>query len=451
MAQITWRNVANTVTGNPAAALSSASSAFASAGVGAQRLLTNSLERQKLERAQTTDDALQSIFGEGDLAGIDQDANFGAILKAQQDKLTGDAQIGANQAAQAAAEQRLAVSKLDNSPEARRIKDERAQAQLENDQARLGISRATEQRQTNAYNLLAKDAEDLRQNDEAWDIHFGEATKDIRAEQTRLIDEITNNPDLNIGQRQKQIEAVKKKADAATEDVRQNEALRFTSKLKVENPGVSTKGRAFDIADLLSKEGRDRENLRNKAEIEFQQKQRNQLKGFFGTTTSTSLAGMGLGAGGEPYSLETDGAIADNTITGSQAIADVEDLARLNNSNHFGIDDNMPVRYQRKVKAIVKAVGGNKEIFDEVMVNVDYNRDTAFFGFGGEDDVTGLPDINDVRKIVEAYKTKARKIYEGQKPEEARNVQDDFFNQGTSTPNVDIAEIAKTYGGTIQR
>lgn len=81
MAQITWRNVANTVTGNPAAALSAASSAFANVGARSDKMLQAAIARDELAQKNLTDDATQRIFGKGELAGIDKGAGCPARVQ----------------------------------------------------------------------------------------------------------------------------------------------------------------------------------------------------------------------------------------------------------------------------------------------------------------------------------------------------------------------------------
>jgi hypothetical protein len=62
---ITWRNVANTVTGNPAAALTAATSAFAVAGENSRAQVKASQEREKLDREALLRSAEGAIWADG--------------------------------------------------------------------------------------------------------------------------------------------------------------------------------------------------------------------------------------------------------------------------------------------------------------------------------------------------------------------------------------------------
>ena len=146
MAQITWRNVANTVQGNPAAALGTAQASFSAVGRIADKQLEAAVARDELAANEATDDALQQQFGVGDLRGVDPGANFGEILKDYRAGKEGDSNIAQNAASirrnnllsdelafNATPERRAEVAAREQS------QDKREQTRLETDQTRLEV------------------------------------------------------------------------------------------------------------------------------------------------------------------------------------------------------------------------------------------------------------------------------------------------------------------------
>jgi hypothetical protein len=120
---ITWRNVANTVTGNPAAALTAATSAFAVAGENSRAQVKASQEREKLDREALLRRAQGLALDEDGFTAADrgqfegQDLDYGALTTSIDASTLSGAQAGNQAAQQAQAEEVLRVSGLKNTPE----------------------------------------------------------------------------------------------------------------------------------------------------------------------------------------------------------------------------------------------------------------------------------------------------------------------------------------------
>ena len=130
-------------------------------------------------------------------------------------------------------------------------------------------------------------------------------------------------------------------------------------------------------------------------------------------------------AGNEPYALDK-GDFGGNKITSNRAISDVKALA----GDKWFVDDKLAERYENHIKEVVRITGGNRQIYNEVMKDVAYNRDTAFLGFiGGEDDIEGLPDLGDVEDRVADIIARAEALFEGEKPDKIQSATDRLFNR----------------------
>jgi len=155
MAQpITFRNVANTVTGSAASALSAANSAFGTAAAGAQVLYKSATERDALANEELTNQTMRSIFSDGkatpeELAAVPDGADFASIFGASQESrqteaglLESTANVAQSEALTNFNAERTRVSALENTPEAIALETKQKQEKLNLEKARVETQQA---------------------------------------------------------------------------------------------------------------------------------------------------------------------------------------------------------------------------------------------------------------------------------------------------------------------
>ena len=441
MAAITWKNIANTVTGDSAASLNAATNAFAESGKGIERLREQAVKREDDRVADVNDDELQRLFGVGDLAGVDKEANFGDILKSSNKQKLDASGIAANESSTAVNNQNILVSQLNNSPEARKRKEDAEDLRNEQNTQTFKNSEVTfAQRQKAVAKQERYDANEVEINED-WAGHVGEklqGIKDIAADEIGRLSGLNMDP----AAQQAAIQKVRQKLTSDSQQITQSEAINWTNQWQIDNDGLSNPGIKrsvpFMMAASLTEQGQEEAKLERAHVREVQQKRGDVIEDVLaGGRKNMNALGRTSDSGRMTF-FTNPGDIKANTIT--QAKAASEMLQRGKNENDWtsSIDDAIAPQYRQQLDDIVDAVGGNRMLYDKVMQGVKYNRDWNLLPFGmGEDDITGLPSIDAVNDIVDAELAKASAIWEERDGAETPSPKTNFLPTGTDSSKVD--------------
>lgn len=405
---ITWRNVANTVTGNPATALSVAGKAFSAVGADADRMRTRRIAQDKLDQENLTDDATQAIFGVGDLAGVDKAADFGKVLEGYRSGKTSDANIAQSEAATGLSEQRLAILERENTPEALALAKREREAQVGREEARLGIADSTNKRQQSIYDREERARKTSIDLDTGFDADVAARLDPFRARIEQGITALEAGNDPNAIEK---INALTNSLTVETDRVTNEVAPTYLSEYNSRNPGVASPGaiansrvgqRAAGLRATAQDEAtRDREATRS-----TQKKYEKQLKDFIdGGGDGKTLAQIGMNpTTGQLGFLDKDAA-KNNRISEIDAIAEVKSRAYY--GPVFSEDAEMPQAAQDKVSKIWKQVGGNQQLFLEAIEGIEYDIEV-----GADDELNDVRSTADINALILPYRQAAEREYE---------------------------------------
>lgn len=425
---ITFRNIANTVAGNAASALSSAVSAFGVARQGSDVLRQQALDREAATKQELTDRFLANVMADGSFDRRDM-ANLpaGADIPVLVDRFTKDREAasiqearrvqGALQEAQTDHQSELASAlAYSNTPEQRTLEATRAeqealQKQQELDLRKLNLDTQRErlnfdlQQSKNAEaNIKARDAINLD-----WDNFVGKGTATMRADHEKAIaalngrvasgemsqadaDQLANTLSSELGN------AVREWGDVHTND--------FLTQQRQKNKGLSdaiisasNPGLILDEQEALA---RERAKIRAKSQADYQEKQMIALDGL-AAGSPTNLNKFRIGEDNQLVPLSTPKEISDNTVSKGEAYQWVSEQDGWWNIADFDKDEELPKKAKLKVDAMLRASGGNRQIFFQLMKDTRYDSEMFV-----KDEVHGIPTEEWANESLKGFFDQAR-------------------------------------------
>lgn len=417
---ITWRNVAGASAGNPASALAGASSAFTNASRGALAQVESIRKGEAIKRDQATEAAIADIMASGrpldanHLAGlknVDASRVIDTITGARARQAQTGASIASTRANNALAEQR----EYENTPEYRAYQKKVQDLELKAAQGDLEARQEANRLRAQEHNFRVQQFQQTQRiaaETEGLNTAFGTEISNrlapFRSQMDQAIDEVqagSDAPDVKAAK----IRDLRNGFAGLSAQIEQETAAGFLPAYRTQNPGLSQE--AIDSSTVgqldaeLRKRASDRNNLRLEAELEQQKARQSILRGIQGGSTK-DLKNIGVDPNtGDLITLD-DEAARENTISQQEALDDI-----LKRGLDFNRDDKVPEEFAKEILRVHKQVGGNRELFRQVMANVKYDSE-GFAGYGsalfsGKDEVHNIPTEAEVAEVVNDFRQRA--------------------------------------------
>lgn len=413
MAALTWRNVTGASAGNPASALAGASSAFTNASRGALDLVDSLRKGEEIKRANATEAAIADIMA----SGRPLDAGHLAGLKNVDTSKVVDTITGArSRQAQTRANSALADQReYENTPEYRayqqNIKDlelKAAQGDLAAREEANRLRGLEHQFRIDQYNLGLQNQQAATALDTAFGQELARRLDPARQSmETAIADVQASNLDPAV--KAEKIRNLRNGFAGLSAQMQQETATGFLPAYRAQNPGVTQAAvDASGIGQLdaqLQARAQERSDKRLEADLDAQKARQDILRGIQGGSTK-DLKNIGVDPNtGDLVTLDDEAASA-NTITQQEALDDI-----LKRGTDFNRDDQVPEEFAKEIKRVHKQVGGNRELFRQVMANVEYDSEGfAGYGsaiFGAKDEVHNIPTESEVAEVVNDFRKRA--------------------------------------------
>lgn len=422
---ITFRNVAAPNL-NPNQALSNAISGFSAGAAGFSDLTDQLREGKDRSRAELTNKALGSIMADGrfdssELGGLPEGVDVGSLVTAQAANQTArELTLSRGNTATLDAA-RINKAQYDNSEPVRKAADELRKANLQVAQDNSATAKArqktAQQNQQRLQTLFERDTAQFEVN-KATDIAFDDMITRRMAPQQLKTQEalaaVANDPSLTDEQRTNKTDDLNNAMALYADATRTDSIPSFMAERRQSAPGTNFDGSNVGALDAgLREAANERALVAQKSAIEFKDLRKRSLSAIANSKSTTNLSQLGITDSGELGILSKEAA-AGNKMGEEEAYRLVRSKQTF--FSFLGTEDEeIKDSDKKKINAILKQVGGNRQMFEQVMVDVRNDLD-----FGTEDEVENLPTFSQVAEIVQTYRDAAGQLLSNELRPEAR-------------------------------